>query len=84
MTGEKSDSPHPPKHNLQRAQKKKFKKKKETWNAPGWQRHGNDKQNVTFIYLFNTAFLKVRGVLKLRLSEAREDTRVVSTAALCF
>lgn len=65
MTGEKSDSPHPHKHTLQCAQKKKLK----TWNAPGWQRHRNDRQNVTFRYLFNTAFLKVRGVLKLRMGD---------------
>lgn len=41
--------------------------------APGERRNGNDKQNVSLTYLFNIAFLKVRGVLKswekLRLSD---------------
>lgn len=31
--------------------------------APGEQRNGTDKQNVSLSYLFNIPFLQVRGVL---------------------
>lgn len=59
------------------------------------QRNGNDKQNVSLRYLFNIAFLKVRGVLKPwesscgwvmapLVAASSEGTRAASTAAWSF